>query len=311
MGNMIGPTIVGVAALACATGAIAGRPNGDVGRQASAAAGAPVVVADPAIVRLGGSASVTVRGLVGRRLEVRLVGATTPAGVPLGWRPLRPRGRGLAWKPADAGSSRHLPDRGAGRRRATSREVGELDAPCLRSGDAFPPLVRQARRCREMVGADRYRPCTVDRAQTLAPARLRPARPAAPPTARGRLLAGRAPRRRRPPRHVRHCRPQRLRRPLVPARSDVAALSKSSSSSSSSRSFNAVLGLRQEGKAAAAVAALQKMMIVKARVRRTGAGRAARRAARPRRRRLARSRRRRPRRRPPRRALRSRSPSRR
>src|ERR1700749_549616 len=35
--------------------------------------------------------------------------------------------------------------------------------------------------------------------------------------------------------------------------------------------FNAVLGLSQEGKAAAAVAALQKMMIVKARVRRDGA----------------------------------------
>ena len=34
--------------------------------------------------------------------------------------------------------------------------------------------------------------------------------------------------------------------------------------------FNAVLGLRQEGKAAEAVAALQKMMIVKARVRRNG-----------------------------------------
>ena len=34
--------------------------------------------------------------------------------------------------------------------------------------------------------------------------------------------------------------------------------------------FNAVLGLRQEGKAAAAVAALQKMMIIKARVTRDG-----------------------------------------
>src|SRR5215831_6630192 len=34
--------------------------------------------------------------------------------------------------------------------------------------------------------------------------------------------------------------------------------------------FNAVLGLRQEGKAAEAVAALQKMMIVKSRVRRGG-----------------------------------------
>ena len=34
--------------------------------------------------------------------------------------------------------------------------------------------------------------------------------------------------------------------------------------------FNAVLGLRQEGKAAEAVAALQKMMFIKARVRRDG-----------------------------------------
>ena len=34
--------------------------------------------------------------------------------------------------------------------------------------------------------------------------------------------------------------------------------------------FNAVLGLNQEGKAAAAVAALQKMMIIKAKVRRGG-----------------------------------------
>src|SRR6516162_11877606 len=34
--------------------------------------------------------------------------------------------------------------------------------------------------------------------------------------------------------------------------------------------FNAVLGMQQEGKAAAAVAALSKMMIVKARVRRAG-----------------------------------------
>jgi P-type Ca2+ transporter type 2C len=34
--------------------------------------------------------------------------------------------------------------------------------------------------------------------------------------------------------------------------------------------FNAILGLHQEGKAAAAVAALQKMMFIKARVRRDG-----------------------------------------
>ena len=34
--------------------------------------------------------------------------------------------------------------------------------------------------------------------------------------------------------------------------------------------FNAVLGLRQEGEAATAVAALQKMMIIKAKVKRDG-----------------------------------------
>jgi magnesium-transporting ATPase (P-type) len=46
--------------------------------------------------------------------------------------------------------------------------------------------------------------------------------------------------------------------------------------------FNAVLGLRQEGKAAEAVSALQKMMIVKARVLRDGQlTSGARRAARP------------------------------
>jgi hypothetical protein len=103
MSRIIGPTIVGVVALACAAGAIAGRASVYVGRQASAAAGAPVVVADPAVVRLGASASVTVRGLAGRRLEVRLAGATTPAGAPLGWRPLRLAGkvwRGSLPKPA-------------------------------------------------------------------------------------------------------------------------------------------------------------------------------------------------------------------
>ena len=93
MSSMIGTTIVGVAALACAAGAIAGRPDGNVGRLASAAAGAPVVAADPALGRLGGSASVTVRGLASRRLEVRLAGATTAAGAPLGWRPLRLAGK--------------------------------------------------------------------------------------------------------------------------------------------------------------------------------------------------------------------------
>jgi hypothetical protein len=46
---------------------------------------------------------VTVRGLAGRRLEVRLAGATTAAGAPLGWRPLRLAGkvwRGSLPKPA-------------------------------------------------------------------------------------------------------------------------------------------------------------------------------------------------------------------
>ena len=58
--------------------------------------------------------------------------------------------------------------------------------------------------------------------------------------------------------------------------------------------LNAVLGLSQEGKAAAAVAALAKMMIVKAKVRRDGAlSAAARRGARARRRRGGRGRRRR------------------
>ena len=89
MSSMIGTTIVGVAALACAAGAIAGGPNGNVGRHGVAATGAPLVVVDPVIVRLGGAASVTVRGLPSRRLEVRLAGATTAAGTPLGWRPLR------------------------------------------------------------------------------------------------------------------------------------------------------------------------------------------------------------------------------
>ena len=223
MSKMIGITIVGLAALACAAGAIAGHPNGNVGRGLRSCS------------RCRGSGHRSSRrGGLGDRARARGPAArgATRRRHDAGRRPARmeaapSRGPGLAWKPAEAGSSRHLPDRGAGRGRATGRAVGELDAPCLRSGDPFPALVRQARRRGEMVGADRHRPCSVDRAQTLAPARLRPARSAAPPTARGRLLAGRTPRRRGSPRHVRHCRPQRLRRPLAPARSDVAALSKS------------------------------------------------------------------------------------
>ena len=85
MSSMIGPTIVGVAALACAAGAIAGRSDGNLADHR----GAPLVVTDPAIARLGAPASVEVRGLAGARLEVRLAGATTPSGSLLGWRPLR------------------------------------------------------------------------------------------------------------------------------------------------------------------------------------------------------------------------------
>ena len=85
MSSMIGPTIVGVAALACAAGAIAGRSDGNLADHR----GAPLVVTDPAIARLGAPASVEVRGLAGARLEVRLAGATTPGGSQLGWRPLR------------------------------------------------------------------------------------------------------------------------------------------------------------------------------------------------------------------------------
>jgi len=88
MRRTIGPTIVGVAALVGAAGAIAGHSDGNLANGASA----PVVITDPAVARLGGQASVTVSGLPGRRLEVRLHGATTQAGSRLGWTPLRLEG---------------------------------------------------------------------------------------------------------------------------------------------------------------------------------------------------------------------------
>jgi hypothetical protein len=103
MNTMTGPTIVGVAALVSAAGAIAARPIGTVADQGSAADAVPVVVADPAVVRRGRSASITVRGFAGPRLEVRLAGATTPGGYPLGWKPLLVAGatwRGSLPKPA-------------------------------------------------------------------------------------------------------------------------------------------------------------------------------------------------------------------
>jgi hypothetical protein len=58
----------------------------------SAAAGAgersAIVAAHPAVVRLGGLATVTVSGVAGTSLEVRLPGATTVHGTAFGWRPL-------------------------------------------------------------------------------------------------------------------------------------------------------------------------------------------------------------------------------
>ena len=100
MNRLMGSTIMGVAALVCVAGAIAARPTGTVAPHAAAA---PVVVADPAIVPRGRSASITVRGFAGPRLEVRLAGATTPDGHPLGWKPLLLAGaiwRGSLPKPA-------------------------------------------------------------------------------------------------------------------------------------------------------------------------------------------------------------------
>jgi hypothetical protein len=59
---------------------------------ASAAAGAgersAIVAAHPAVVRLGGLSTVTVSGVSGASLEVRLPGATTVHGTAFGWRPL-------------------------------------------------------------------------------------------------------------------------------------------------------------------------------------------------------------------------------
>src|SRR6185437_14157594 len=92
------------------------------------------------------------------------------------------RGRGLARKPADAGPSRHLPDRTAGRCQPAGQAVRRLDVSRVRGWDPFSPLVRNARRRREVVGPDRYRPCAARGPQTLAATGVRPTRSAAPPT---------------------------------------------------------------------------------------------------------------------------------
>jgi hypothetical protein len=67
------------AAFACAA-AIGSTPAG-AGERA-------VVAAHPAVVPLGGFSTVTVSGISGTSLEVRLPGATTTRGTSLGWRPL-------------------------------------------------------------------------------------------------------------------------------------------------------------------------------------------------------------------------------
>jgi len=93
MTGVTGASIVGVAALMGATGALPGRPAGTAPHRASAASAGPVVVVDPAVVRRGGSASITVRGFAASRLEVRLAGATTRRGSAIGWKPLLLAGR--------------------------------------------------------------------------------------------------------------------------------------------------------------------------------------------------------------------------
>jgi hypothetical protein len=103
MNRVTQTTILGVAALVCAGGAIAARPAGAVEHHASAPVAAPVVIADPPVVRRGRSASITVRGFAGQSLEVRLTGATTPGGHRLGWKRLLRAGtisRGSLPKPA-------------------------------------------------------------------------------------------------------------------------------------------------------------------------------------------------------------------
>ena len=145
MYRLIGPTIAGAAVLACAAGAIAARPTGKVAYHASRAAGAPVVIVEPAIVGLGKSASITVRGFAGPRLQVRLAGATTPAGHPLGWRPLLLTGtiwRGSLPKPALRGVYQIELRAGAGRPAVRSANwmfrvfaLGTLSRPSFATAD--------------------------------------------------------------------------------------------------------------------------------------------------------------------------------
>jgi hypothetical protein len=83
-----GSAIAGAVALACVTGASAANPIGPLAHRGSVPGGDPTVIATPAIVRLGRRASITVRGFLGASVEVRLAGATSRAGTPLGWKPL-------------------------------------------------------------------------------------------------------------------------------------------------------------------------------------------------------------------------------
>lgn len=152
--------------LACAAGAIAARPTG--------AAGTPVVVAEPAVVALGKSASITVRGLAGPRLEMRLAGATTPGGRPLGWRPLHLAGaiwRGSLPKPALRGVYPIELRAGTGRPVMRSAswmfrvfESGTLSRPAFATpGDVARWWVRAVPEHARLVALKRWRRPALDR----------------------------------------------------------------------------------------------------------------------------------------------------
>jgi hypothetical protein len=107
---------------------------------------APGVIVQPAVVRLGRPATITVSGISGASLEVRLAGATTLRGLPVGWVPLaRERGRwqGTLPPPALRGVYPIEIRRGAGTRilrslrwRLLVLAVGTLGRPAFATPEA-------------------------------------------------------------------------------------------------------------------------------------------------------------------------------
>ena len=77
-----------VGALACALTFLAAPAVAPARAKTSSVTRAPIVAVNSAVVRLGDSASITVRGVESPRLEVRLAGATKDGGYLLGWKPL-------------------------------------------------------------------------------------------------------------------------------------------------------------------------------------------------------------------------------